>query len=156
MARGSTIGASICGFPIITRTGCASSSLLHFDSCGLVMLNTATHGGGINNYPGTLTITLSVILGNSAIGDGGGIYNAGTSTITSSTICGNDVNGSGGGIYISWSTITIGGSHYLDFDNFNVFTDNKKNGTISAYQHIRDLSGDCRSSYPNNFYNPNN
>jgi hypothetical protein len=118
--------------------------------------NTANRGGGIYNS-GYLAITSSTISGNTAAsGGGGGIHNAGTSTITSSTICGNDVTGSGGGIYISWSTITIGGSHYLDFNNFNVFTDNKKNGTVSAYQHIRDLSGDCRSSYPYNTYNPNN
>ena len=119
--------------------------------------NSATSdGGGIYNSRGTLTITLSVILVNFAIDDGGGIYNTGTSTIISSTICGNDVTGSGGGIYINLSTITIGGSHYLDFDKFNVFTDNKKNGTISAYQHICNSSGDCRGTFPNNTYDPNN
>jgi hypothetical protein len=117
--------------------------------------NTAIHGGGIYNYFATSTITSSTISGNSVTGDGGGIYNAGTLTITSSTISGNDVTGSGGGIYISYDTITIGGSHYLDFGNFNAFTYNKKNGIISADQHIRDLTGDCRSSYPYNYYNPN-
>jgi hypothetical protein len=50
--------------------------------------------------------------------------------------------------------MTIGGSHYLDFNNFNAFTYNKKDDIISAAQHICNFGGDCRSSYPNNNYNP--
>ena len=116
-------------------------------------------GGGIYNcYDGTLDITSSTISDNTAT-YGGGIYDrtsdSGTLTITGSNISGNNVSQQGGGIYLTGTgTITIGGSSSIDTDNFNTFTDNKKDGTISADQHIRDSSGDCRSSYLNNFYNP--
>ena len=77
-------------------------------------------------------------------------------TINDCTISGNNVSQQGGGIYLEGTgTIAIGGSSSIDTDNFNTFTDNKKDGIISADQHIRDSSGDCRSSYPNNDYDPN-
>ena len=125
--------------------------------------NTAASGGGINNVyggtlniSGTLNITLSIISDNTAYYSGGGISNGGTLDITSSTISGNNVSQQGGGIYLEATrTSTIGGSDASDTSNFNVFTDNKKDGAVSADQHIRDSVGDCRGSYPYNTYNPN-
>ena len=121
--------------------------------------NTATYsfdGGGIYNYTGHLVITGSTISGNTAT-SGGGIRNDdSTLTITSSDISGNNVSQQGGGIYLAGTgTITIGGNDASDTSNFNTFTDNKKDSIISADQHIRNSSGDCRSSYPYNYYNPN-
>jgi parallel beta-helix repeat protein len=120
--------------------------------------NTATDcgGGGIYNSVGRITITLSTISGNTANYGGGIDSYAGTLDITSSTISGNDVTFQGGGIYLEGTaTITIGGNDASDTSNFNTFTDNKKDGIISAAQHICNFGGDCRSSYPNNYYNPN-
>jgi len=120
--------------------------------------NTAASGGGIfNRSGGSIDITGSIISGNNVTGSGGGIYNYyGTLTITGSNISGNNVSQQGGGIYLEGpGTIIIGGSSSIDTSNFNTFTDNKKDGIISAEQHIRDSSGDCRSSYPNNYYVPN-
>jgi len=135
-------GAGICNYGTLTIT----SSDISGNSA-------ANYGAGICNY-GTLTITSSDISGNSAA-SGGGIYNYGTLTVTSSTISGNDVSLRGGGIYLTGTgTITIGGNDASDTSNFNTFTDNKKDGTVSADQHICNSSGDCRSSYPYNYYNP--
>src|SRR5438552_1128349 len=53
----------------------------------------STRGGGIFNYPQTLTVINSTISGNSTGGDGGGIWNGGNPgnlTVTSSTISGNN------------------------------------------------------------------
>ena len=120
--------------------------------------NTATGhgGGGIYNSGGTLTITSSDIFTNTA-GNGGGIYNyEGTIDITGSTISGNNVSQQGGGIYLEGTeTITIGGNDASDTSNFNTFADNKKDGTISVDQHIRNSTGDCHDSYPYNNYTPN-
>jgi hypothetical protein len=143
--------------------------------------NNANYGGGIHNHSGTLTIISSTISGNTA-NSGGGISNFGNSTITGSTISyntavlgggirneggtstilsitgsiisGNNVSQQGGGIYLTGTGINIiGGSSSSDIDNFNTFTDNKKDGIILADQHIRNSSGDCRPSYPHNYYN---
>ena len=120
--------------------------------------NTAAYsGGGIYNSGGTLTITSSSTISGNTATYGGGIFNYGTLDITSSTISGNNViSQEGGGIYLEGTgTIIIGGNDASDTSNFNTFTDNKKDGKILADQHIRNSSGDCRSSYPNNNYNPN-
>ena len=116
------------------------------------------YGGGICNWYGTLTITSSTNSDNIA-NYGGGIYNysPGNLSVTSSTISGNNVSQQGGGIYLAdvgtAGTITIGGSSPIDTDN-NTFTDNKKEDTISAEQHIRDTVGDCHWDYLNNDYSP--
>ena len=112
-------------------------------------------GGGISNK-GTLTITSSTISDNSAGDEAGGVYNDSTLTITGSTISGNDVSQRGGGIYLTGTGInTIGGNNASDTSNFNIFIDNKKDGIISAAQHIRNSTEDCHTDYPYNDYNPN-
>jgi len=119
--------------------------------------NSGDTGSGISINSSNLIIDNCIISDNS-FDVGGGIFNMdGTLTINSSTISGNDVSQwYGGGIYLGGTgAITIGGNDASDTSNFNTFTDNKKDGIISAYQHIRDSSGDCRSSYPYNYYNPN-
>jgi len=134
---------------------------IHNSSTGTTLSGfTITHiggdtGRGINKSSANLIIDNSIISGNTATYYGGGISNSGTLDITSSDISSNDVSQQGGGIYLTGTgTITIGGSSLSDTDNFNTFTDNKKDGTILADQHIRDSSGDCRSSYPYNDYDP--
>ena len=67
-----------------------------------------SHGGGIANSGGTLTVRNSTISGNTALGDGGGIYaNSGTSTVLNSTISGNAATLSGGGIHTYRGTLTV-------------------------------------------------
>jgi len=134
---GSLAGTTLEGFTITHTEGSART------------------GSGVYIFNSNLTINECTISGNSTDYYGGGIGNEGTLDITSSDISGNDVSQQGGGIYLEGTgTITIGGNSDTDPDN-NTFTDNKKDGTVSADQHIRDSSGDCRSSYPNNYYNPN-
>ena len=50
--------------------------------------NSATYGGGIFEYGGTVTVENSTLSGNSAL-IGGGIHNDGTVTVQNSTISGN-------------------------------------------------------------------
>ena len=53
--------------------------------------NSAVNGGGIDNFGGsaTLTLTNSTVSGNTAGGSGGGLFNdTGTMTLTSSTVAG--------------------------------------------------------------------
>ena len=167
--NGSSIGTTLSGFTI-THTGgntgrgiyIIGSGNLIIDNCTIsgnsaTADNTTTgFGGGIDNS-GPLSITSSDIYSNTATTYGGGIDNDGTLTITGSTINSNDVGQEGGGIYLKGTGInTIGGNDASDTSNFNTFTDNKKDGIISADQHIRNSSGeDCRSSYPYNYYDPN-
>jgi len=110
-------------------------------------------GGGIRNSS-ILTITNSTISNNVAyysannIG-GGGIYNEGPLEITGSTISDNAAD-SGGGIYLSGAeSFSIGES-----GNFNTFSDNKEESTISAEQHISNADGDCHWDYLDNDYSP--
>ena len=71
-----------------------------------ISYNSASHGGGIYNNYGTLTTTASIISYNSAA-YGGGIGNRrGTLTITESTVSHNSALSYGGGIY-NWGTLTI-------------------------------------------------
>ena len=156
---------TITGSDISTNTATNGGGIYNYEgtititSSTTISGNTATGfgGGGIYNSGGTITITSSTISSNIAYNSGGGIYNYdGTLAITSSDISSNNASQQGGGIYLGGTgTITIGGSDASDTSNFNAFTYNKKNGIISADQHIRNSSGDCRSSYPNNYYNPN-
>jgi CSLREA domain-containing protein len=60
--------------------------------------NIAAYGGGIENQNGTLTVSNSTLSGNSTDYDaGGGIFNHGTATVSNSTLSGNSANGGGGG-----------------------------------------------------------
>jgi len=152
-----TSSTTISGNTANSGGGIHNDGTLTIEEGSTISDNSATtFGGGIGSVSGTLTVTSSTISANTA-DDGGGIYNyGGTITITSSDISENSAIDDGGGIYIALisGTITIGGSDSIDTDNFNTFTDNKKDGTVSADQHICNSSGDCRSSYPYNYYNP--
>jgi hypothetical protein len=99
------------------------------------IINTATFGGGIYNYDGTLTVSNSTLSGNSA-NFGGGIWSNGTLTVTNSilssnfaqvgggiegsgnvtvsnsTLSANSASGVGGGIY-TFGTLTVANSTLL-------------------------------------------
>jgi len=71
--------------------------------------NSATVGGGIcNEFGGTLTLTGSTLSGNTADG-GGGITNYGVAIVAQSTISKNTANSTGGGIDNA-GTLTLSGS----------------------------------------------
>jgi len=156
---GSIAATILKGFTITHSEGLAGSGIyivnsnLTIHEC-TISGNTGITGAGIYNR-GTLTITSSDISDNTANYGGGIDSYAGTLDITSSTISGNDVTFQGGGIYLEGTATIIGGNDASDTSNFNTFTDNKKDGIISAEQHICNPSGDCHSSYPYNYYNPN-
>ena len=114
-------------------------------------------GGGIGIFLGELYVTNSTIYKNFAR-KGAGVFIADANfEITGSTISENSASWNGGGIYLDIGTgisVTIGGSSHTDLANFNTFLNNKKGATISADQHIRDISGDIHGNYPNNKYTP--
>jgi hypothetical protein len=134
----SSTGTTLRGFTITHTDGDTGSGIyigngnLIVDNC-IISGNTASRGGGICNWSGTLTIIASTISSNTADDDGGGggiyncegiiditestisgntayggsgIFNGGTLTITSSTISGNTAD-EGGGIYNQDGTLTI-------------------------------------------------
>jgi Dockerin type I domain len=70
--------------------------------------NSATHGGGIANEGGTLTISGSTVRDNSANSAGSGVYNGNNSTlnVTATTIEGNSAE-NGGGIYNGSGIVTV-------------------------------------------------
>ena len=118
--------------------------------------NAGSFAGGIFINTGSPTIQNNTISGNTAVSFAGGIYiSGGTPTIQNNTISENNVNDDGGGIYISGGTPIIGDTDGAETNNFNTFINNRKDSTISAEQHIRNSSGDCRSSYLYNYYTPN-
>ncbi|MCK4241614.1 MAG: hypothetical protein KAX30_08320 [Candidatus Atribacteria bacterium] len=105
-------GTTLDGFTISHNSGDTgrgieiSGGYLNIDNCTISHNSTASHGGGIYNDYGTLTITASTISYNSA-SRGGGIYNNyGTLTITASTISHNSA-AYGSGIGNRWGTLTI-------------------------------------------------
>lgn len=116
-------------------------------------------GGGIFNPDGILSITGTTISDNtSSSSSGGGIFSANSAlSISGSTISGNSTGDIGGGIFLgSEDDIKIGGINVADISHFNDFSNNYQIGSDpSADQHIVNGSGDCRSSYPNNYFDPN-
>ena len=73
---------------------------------GLSLVNgsASTHGGGILNERGMLTIRACTLRGNHATGEGGAIYSTGRGgsaalTVIDSTVSGNSADGSGGAIF---------------------------------------------------------
>jgi predicted outer membrane repeat protein len=63
----------------------------------------ATAGGGVANFNGTLALNHVTVTGNSAANGGGGIYSTGQLNVVDSTIIDNHVtnNQSGGGLYLN-------------------------------------------------------
>ena len=76
---------------------------------------TASAGGGIHNYFGTVTVSNSTFSGNSAngLGGGGGIYNLGDTTVivSNSTFDSNSAQ-TGGGISNLGRTVTVSNSTF--------------------------------------------
>jgi len=155
------------GTPTIQNNTISENTAVHFaggifiaNSSSIIQNNTISgntaesHGGGFF-ISDSSTIQDNTISGNTAGGDGGGIFIFGSPTIQNNTISENNVNDDGGGIYISGGTPIIGDTDGAETNNFNTFINNRKDSTISAEQHIRNSSGDCRSSYPYNYYTPN-
>ena len=69
--------------------------------------NTSSHGGGIWNHQGNLTMMNCIISGNIAGTVGGGVYNEGGDlTLTNCTISGNHATGNGSGVY-NWGKLTM-------------------------------------------------
>jgi predicted outer membrane repeat protein len=86
--------------------------------------NSASHGGGVNQWHGVLKLLGSTLSGNTAAEDGtvygalgargGGLYNVGTVTVTDCTFTGNSAS-LGGGIYMSvGSNRTIAGCTFTN------------------------------------------
>jgi hypothetical protein len=87
------------GGGILNESGCA----LTLHSGSLVSGNSASFGGGIENF-GTLTLIDSDVTNNRALGQGGGIFNGIgiTTLVEGSTVTGNTVDApapSGGGVF---------------------------------------------------------
>jgi hypothetical protein len=75
--------------------------------------NAAVDGGGIYNYNGlaTLTVTGTTVSSNTASANGGGIYNYnGTATLTGSTLDSNTAAIDGGGAYNYTASLTLTGT----------------------------------------------
>jgi fibronectin-binding autotransporter adhesin len=68
----------------------------------------ASNGGGLANYGGTVTLTGCTVSGNSAGHDGGGMYfnDGGTATLTGCTVSSNSAGYSGGGLF-EGSSVTL-------------------------------------------------
>jgi hypothetical protein len=105
-------GTTLDGFTISHNSGDTgrgieiSGGYLNIDNCTISHNSTTSHGGGIYNNYGTLTITATTISHNSA-SHGGGIYNNwGTLTITATTISYNSA-AYGSGIGNKRGTLTI-------------------------------------------------
>ena len=75
----------------------------------MVTGNSATSGGGLYNYQGTVTINGGTVNGNTGA-KGGGLFNTGRGTIgiTSGSITGNSAT-KGGGLYNYQGTTTLNG-----------------------------------------------
>ena len=91
---GSTIGGGIENLGTLTVN---SVTLSH---------NTASYGGGIFNYGGTLTVGNSTFTGNSASVSGGGLDSSGTLTVTNTTFSTNSAS-YGGAIFNNYETMTL-------------------------------------------------
>jgi predicted outer membrane repeat protein len=94
----------------------SASQIGTIQSCTIAN-NSASHGGGVNQWGGVLKLLGSTLTGNTAAetaygtlgARGGGLYNAGTVTVTACTFTGNSAV-EGGGIYMSvGSNRTIAG-----------------------------------------------
>ena len=73
--------------------------------------NTASSGGGINNWGGTMNVANSTISSNSATDNGGGINNSsGTMNVANSTISSNSASSYGGGINNLNGTMNVANS----------------------------------------------
>jgi len=88
-------------FTVDTHTCVLSNMTLRYGS-------TSSHGGGIWNHVGDVTLMNCFLSGNMASTDGGGIYNEdGTLTLNDCTISDNEAADRGGGIYNEYGDVTL-------------------------------------------------
>ena len=75
------------------------------DQCVLLDNRAESHGGGIHNLGGVVTISDSTVSGNSAISFGGGVFNTSSLTVHRSTFSHNTAGQTGGAIQNLWRLI---------------------------------------------------
>ncbi|WP_417385100.1 choice-of-anchor Q domain-containing protein [Gimesia sp.] len=91
-------------------------NILNVERC-IFSHNEASHGGGIYNISGTLSVSDSSFVGNIASSRGGGIStlsSLGEVYVTNSTFAGNTAEWLGGGIYSEAKLLNVSGSEFSE------------------------------------------
>ena len=94
-------------YHVVTGSGTDTTAVL--DGFTITGGNANSHGGGMYNMSGSLTVTNCTFSGNSAVGGGGGMfnYNGSSPTVTNCSFSGNSASSGGGMSNMANSSSTV-------------------------------------------------